>query len=415
MSRIPPQLAGVFDAPDFDFSDGPANPSANGIHPTNSKFPRRPILSFDYPKSDDPNILLGKDDYLGRGGGMLFVSYAGMGKSSWVIDACMSWSHGEPWVGLKSNGALRILLIQAEDSDRYLGKVVSSYAHVHNLTPAQRETISANFHVVRIKGISGPAFFAELKTQIAEFKPDLVVINPVYMYADGDIGRSEFAQPFLAGLDAVNHDDRFGYLLVHHTGKPAQKGKDGKRGSTEDWESVYMGFGSSFFANWPRCSALLEPVPGKSGSYVLRLGKGRNNAGLTTRVPHGAAYRLEPATSVAIRHSTRTMPVDGIERPIYYWELDDAPTSDNPDEPEIKGGRPKKYTFGQFVDIFPQSPEAAIPRQELYRLALDLVQLPEPSFRNLLYEAVDDGVLLRAKTKRGFVYYLRRQEPILAS
>lgn len=369
----------------------------------------KPITAYTYPADDDPNILLGKDDYLGKGGGMLFVSHAGAGKSSWIMDACMCWALGEPWMGIKSSGEIKSLIIQAEDSDRYIGKVVSSFSHARRLTPEKKAMLARNCRIIRLKGVSGPTFLTQLKRLTTEFPSDIVVINPIYIYTDGDIGRSEFAQPFLMGLDAINKDEKFAYILVHHTGKPASKGKDGKRADVEDWESVYMGFGSSYLANWPRCSALLEPTPNQPGRYVIKLGKGGYNAGVTRLVDHEGVQRKEPTTRIHLKHSTDKMEVNGQSKPVYYWEPDEAPPPEPKDE-IIKGGRPKKYTFGQFVDIFPTAPEQAMTRQELFKYATDLASIPDASFRNLLYEAVDDGVILRSKSARGFKYYIRKQD-----
>ncbi len=405
--------AGMFDEEAYVWEEAspvpatpPAKPAAtNGTHAP-SHFKSRPITDFTYPEDNDPNILLGSDDFLGRGGGMLFISYAGVGKSTFMIGACMGWALGRPCMGIKSNGPLRSLIVQAEDSDRYVGKVVESYCHVHGFTAEERALAGERCHVVRIKGLCGPDFLLELKKLIADHRPDLVVINPIYIYAQGDIGRSEFAQPFLLGLDALNAKETFGYILVHHTGKPAAKGNNGKRAETEDWEGAYMGFGSSYLANWPRCSALLEPVAKKSGAFVLKLGKGRYNAGITREVDQGAGKRLETVTSVRLRHSTATMPVKGQERPVYCWEVDDSPIEEATSN---AGGRPTKYNVGQFIDIFPTSKETAMPRAQLFRLALDLVKIPESSFRNVLYEGADEGVILRIKTKTGFSYYVRPQ------
>lgn len=367
--------------------------------------PSRPITAFTYPKDDDPDILLGSDDYLGRGGGMLFVSHAGAGKSSWIMDACMSWSMGESWCGIVAKRPLKILIVQGEDSDRYIGKVVASFIHARKLNDPQQALLSQNCKIHRLKGVSGMAFFTAIKPLIAAEQPDLVIINPLYIYAEGDIGRSEYAQPFLSGLDLLNKEEKFAYILVHHTGKPSARNKDGKRADIEDWESVYMGFGSSYLANWPRCSALLEPVPNARGRYVIKLGKAGYNAGVTKLVDHEGVMRREPTTRIPIRHSTDKMPVGGRDRPVYYWEDDLATPVVEAPEGQPKG-RPKKFTFSQFVSIMPKTADKALTRQALYRFACDVVNIGETSFREVLNEAVDDGLVIRTNRSGGFLYHL---------
>lgn len=366
----------------------------------------RAITNFSYPEASDPNVLIGEDDYLGRGGGWLFVSHAGAGKSSWIMDACMSWALAEPWMGFKCHGPLKSLIIQAEDSDRYVGKVVGSFAHVHQLNEEKTRQLSENCVMIRLKGVSGPAFFTELKRLVALHKPDLVVINPLYLYADGDITRSEYTQPFLLGLDSVNKEEKFAYILIHHTGKPQAKGNNGKRAEVEDWESVYMGFGSSYLANWPRCSCLLEPVPGATGRYKLKLGKGGFNAGLTKKVEQGAGFVDQKVTRLSIRHSEKKMTVAGQERPVYYWELDDTP-EEEAGAALAKTGRPKKYVFAQFSDIFPKRSEKGRNTRELHRHAKELHDIGETAFRELLSEGTEIGMLHRSLDEnRGFLYTL---------
>lgn len=409
MNRLNGMFEHASSVMDLD-EDGAVNGSVPmpGASPKRSSFRPAPITAYRYPESNDPNILLGSDDYLGRGGGMLFVSHAGAGKSSWIMDGCMTWALGQPWMGIKPNGKLRSLIVQAEDSDRYIGKISASFAHVHSLDDETAHEVGERCQIVRVKGVSGPLFFNELRLLIAETKPDLVIINPIYLYAEGDIGRSEFTQPFLLALDALNKEEKFAYILIHHTGKPQAKGKDGKRAEVEDWESAYMGFGSSYLANWPRCTALLEPVSGKAGSYMIKLGKGGLNAGVTK--PTVTGNGTEPVTRIAIKHSTARLP-NG--RPVYYWDRDTEADNDanEPDKPVRSGGRPKQYTIGQCVDFMPRSRETAQTKQILYRYAKDALGISDSSFKNLLNEAVEAKVAFRAlNPPSGFVYWMNPQD-----
>jgi len=371
--------------------DGPISPA-----PTPKVAPR-PITDFSYPTSDDPNILLGEDDYLGRGGGMLFVSHAGAGKSSWIMDACMTWALGLPWMGIRCARPLRSLIIQAEDSDRYIGKIFTSFAHVHDLSSTKRTQLSQKCHIVRLKGVAGPQFFDELRRLTTDFAPDLVIINPIYLYAQGDIGRSEFTQPFLLSLDAVNKDEKFAYILVHHTGKPAARDKTGARPNIDDWESAYMGFGSSYLANWPRCTALLEPVPGDDrGRFLIKLGKGGLNAGVMATKEHDGVLRKERTTRIPIRHSTEKMIVNDIERPVYYWVTDDAPQPDpEPAGSRGKGGRKPTHDFSEIKDYVPKATDRPQSLSAIFNKVRQESSIPRNSLRDLLVRLAKEGTLER--------------------
>lgn len=351
----------------------------------------KPITAYAYPSDDDPNMLLGSEDYLGRGGGLLFVSHAGAGKSSWAMDACMMWALGRAWMQIKSHQPRKILIIQAEDSDRYIGKIFTSFAHVNQLSAADLELLTKNCVIIRLKGVSGPAFFTALSALTQEHQPDLVVINPIYLYAEGDITRSEFAQPFLLGLDSVNRAERFAYILIHHTGKPQAKGNNGKRAEVEDWESAYMGFGSSYLANWPRATILLEPVAGQPGSYLIKLGKGGFNAGVTKAVEQGAGTRQEPVTRIAIRHSRERMPINGKDRPVYYWEIEE----NQPDDSKVKPGRPRAAKLEEILPAFPVGFDKALGFRAVKKFADEIREMGNSAFQAVVDEAVDRKLVIR--------------------
>lgn len=369
----------------------------------------RPITSFSYPVDDDPNVLLGSDDYLGRGGGMLFVSHAGAGKSSFIMDACMSWAIGDPWMGIKCNGPLKSLIIQAEDSDRYIGKVVESFAFAKNLTPERHKQLSENVIVVRMKGTRGTDFFSRVSGLVAKHRPDLVVINPLYLYAEGNISDANDAGAFLTELDRLNRDQCFGWVLIHHSGKPQQKSPNGKRAELDDWETIYMGFGSSYLANWPRCSALLEPVPKENGKFWLKLGKGGSNAGVVRQIPQGTGFRLEAVTRIAIKHSTQKMPVGGRDRQVIFWELD-AERSDQSTQTDggtaARTGRPAKYFFRDYLGKFRlvcAGHEKRLNFSALWREAHQVDGISQTQFRTVLRTALEDGDLTRSDDSK---YYL---------
>jgi hypothetical protein len=298
-----------------------------------------------------------------------------------------------------------VLIIQAEDSDRYIGKIFASFAHVNKLTPADLALLTENCVIIRLKGVSGPAFFQELRRLTALHRPDLVVINPIYLYAEGDITRSEFAQPFLLGLDAVNKEEKFAYILIHHTGKPQAKGNNGKRAEVEDWESAYMGFGSSYLANWPRATILLEPVSGNPGHYQIKLGKGGFNAGVTKEVEQGAGTRLEPVTRIAIKHSKERMSVGGKDRPVYYWDLDDQPPSENEKPSGKVHGRPEKYLYANYRSVLPKKSDPGLPFNQILRSCLDNGAIPKGSLLAVLERWSQNGEIEIIRPETGPTRY----------
>jgi hypothetical protein len=162
-----------------------------------------------------------------------------------------------------------------------------------------------------------------------------------------------------------------------------------------------MGFGSSYLANWPRATILLEPVAGQPGSYQIKLGKGGYNAGVTKEVPQGAGVRQEPVTRISIRHSRARMDVNGQSRPVFYWELDDS----TPPAESKSSGRPPKYTFQEFGFLMPKPGEAFLPANQIHRKVATVSGVSPSAFRDLMAKAWKDGQIERQELPNGQVVY----------
>lgn len=362
-----------------------------------------PLVSFEYPTQRDPNVLLGDDDYLGRGGGMVLISYAGAGKSSLVMQQALCWGMGRPAFGLRSNGALKVLIVQGEDSPRYLGKVAASFVEANKLDATQRKLLERNVLVQEVKGIAGQQFLSLLERLVKKHEPDLVIINPVYLYVEGDISNSADVKPFLLGLDRINAEKKFGWLLVHHTGKPTGKDAKGQRAELDNWETMYMGIGSSFWANWPRASAMLEPRASASDGrhYWLKFGKGWQNAGIVREVEVNGEKKMERINRVALCYSDKTIEVAGEKRPLISWEYDEEGAREFADKQQTarengrkSSGRPREYDFAAIRPTLQRTagvPEKAQGFNMLHRTANDVLAISKASFNRLLKEAVAAG------------------------
>lgn len=348
----------------------------------------RSVFDFTYPEDDDPNSLIGADDWLGRGGGLLFVSHAGAGKSSLILDACLDWTRGLPFMNIASRGKHKILVVQSEDSDRYLGKIVTSYRAANKLGEAECKEIGQRFQVVQVKGVSGMAFLTALHALVRKHQPDIVVINPVYLYIDGDVSDSKETKVFLNGLDAINAKmgNSVGWILVHHTGKPPRE----EQKETMDWETAYSGIGSSVWANWPRCSMLLEPRAGNEGRYWLRLGKAGKNAGVKREYKVGDETVMESVTKLPVRHSPRMLEIAGRARPMIYWEADSEDGAEPP-AAEKRRGPKSAWELEDVVKYFPSSDEPGIKIGMIARTAREACGVPESTFWKKRKELLSAG------------------------
>jgi len=323
--------------------------------------PARPLFTLTVPDANDPATILG-NRYLSLGDGAVLSSSSGMGKSAMAIQMAARWSLELDCFGIKPSRALRVLYVQSEDSDGDVAEVTASIAHVMALTPQQVAQINTNVLIVTDRTNRGAKFLAQLKLHIAAHKPDLVILNPLQAFIDGDITASQDLGEFLReGLNALNHPASFAYLLIHHTTKPAT----GKDRSERLWHEVmYDMAGGAELINWARAILSLRATP-TEGEFDLVLAKRGRRAGVTRTVGQGVGERVEAVTTVPLKHAHGKLP-SGL--PIIYWEprIPDEGTAS--DFAENKGGRKEKYSFEECADNIPNDPKDAMILERLFRL-----------------------------------------------
>ncbi len=95
------------------------------------------------------------------------------------------------------------------------------------------------------------------------------------------------------------------------------------------------------------------------------------------------------------------------DAPSFTWSNDHGMhVSCGTPEGKSKGGSAKKYIFGQFRDVFVRDPQKALNRAQSYKFASEIAPLKEPTWRDMLAEATEDGELIRLKTAGGYLYHL---------
>lgn len=342
----------------------------------------RTPFSFKIPPKDDPSILLG-NRYLNRGDGMVVVSSSGMGKSSLSHQMSADWALGLPFFGIKSNGSLKILIVQSEDSDGDIAEVWESIKHVRQFTDDQISQLNSNIRIISQKSLRGVKFLNWLRKEIDDFGPDLVILNPLQAYIDGDVTDSKDLGFFLReGLNGMNptspNTKPFGWIIIHHTTKPST----GKDRSERQWHEVmYDMAGGAEIINWARGIISLRATeePGKFKAILAKRGR---RAGVTKEVEQGAGGRHEIVTQFGLQHSSGFLP--NTDTGIIYWEPYTLP-SDEPRKP-VPSGRSVKHSFTDVSSVFPKKQSPGLSLNELHRA----IETCVPITRNTLH-----GVLKR--------------------
>lgn len=347
-------------------------------------YPQRQPSTFSIPGPKDQSILLG-NRYLNRGDGMILSGPSGMGKSSIQLQAAACWALGRDFHGILPNGPQKSLIIQSEDSDGDIAEVWASILHVMEPTLEERVLLDTNLRIVTDRVNRGTRFVAALKAHLAAFSPDLVWLNPLQAFIEGDVTDSQDIGAFLReGLNGLNSDSRFGYIIIHHTTKPAT----GKDRSERLWHEVmYDMAGGAELINWARAIISLRPTA-TEGEFKLVLAKRGRRAGVVKMVEAGVGLRPEPVTVIGLRHAQGFLP--GTSIPIIFWE----PCSMDESIPEdSKPGKKEKFRFSDFSSVFPKADSKGMALNELHRAMEANVPIKKNSMFNILKRWEEDGFI----------------------
>lgn len=345
---------------------------------------RRPLSAFPLPPDDDANTLLG-NRYLCRGDGAILSGTSGMGKSSLSLQLAILWALGRPAFGITPRTPLKSLIIQSEDSDGDVGEVWASIRHALGLSPTELDQINTQVLIVSDRTSRGATFHRTLQSHLSAVQPDLVWINPLQAFMDGDITQSQDLGRFLReSLNSLN-PCKFAYILVHHTTKPAT----GKDRTERLWHEVmYDMAGGAELINWARAILSLRPAA-SPGEFNLVLAKRGRRAGLTRRIDDGLNSRTEPQTVIPLRHSTGRVPTPGGSMPAIFWEPREADETPAPSPP--KTGRPTKYDFSDYRSLFPAKSSPGLPVAQLHRQLIQNGQIEKKNFHNVLKRWAEEG------------------------
>jgi len=314
------------------------------------------LADFERPSNKDETCLLGKNRYACRGSGFILSGPSGVGKTSTIIQMASQWAIGRDFMGIVSKGKHRILIIQAEDDDGDIGEVKDSVFRGMRYTDQEQQDIRDRVFIVRIKTHVGDRFIQVLPEIIRKYQPDIVVLNPLLSYLGGDVSKQEVTSKFLReGLNSVNKDDKFMWILVHHTNKPSGDKNSAKKNSNE---YMYNMTGSSDIVNWARGVITLESTTA-DGVFVLRLAKRGMRAGIRINKSDNPAYpEWETVDKIYMKHSKQRIELEGEMVPLIKWEQ--ATNEDIPDDHEEKNqGRPSAINLDDVLRAIPDSEKQA--------------------------------------------------------
>jgi hypothetical protein len=349
--------------------------------------PLIPMTEFKIPQSDDATVLLGHR-YLSRGDGAILAGTSGIGKSSIEVQMATLWALGLPAFGIPPNGPLKSVIFQAEDSAGDMGEMFASVAHELKLTKKQIEQVKKNVLVRSERVLRGTKFVTAMRRYCDKHKPDIVWINPLQAFMDGDVTNGQDLGKFLRENLNGSNPEKFAYIIVHHTTKPST-GKD--RGDRQWHEVMYDMAGGAEIINWARAILSLRATAAE-GEFNLVLAKRGRRAGVTKEVEQGAGTRMEPVTIIPLKHAKGKMKLeDGRDMPIIFWEARTTPDAEA--EKSSGHGRPEKYSFADYRNIFPAKSSPGLELNQLHKVLSANKEIQKKTLHNVLRRWAEDSLI----------------------
>jgi hypothetical protein len=222
---------------------------------------------------DNPDALLGRN-YLNRSGGLLFTAPTGNGKSTAIIQMCLSWAAGLPAFGIHPRKKMVCLIVQAENDDQDIAEmrdgILNGMVEAGYLTEERAIEAVNSVHVVRDVVNVGDGVGPALDAYIEQVNPDIVVLDPIFSYIGGDTNNAKDVSHFLRNVvNPVIVGRRVGFIAVHHSNKPPQ---GAEKSAWRAGDFAYLGAGSAEFANWARAVLSIRSI-GSHDVFQLVAGK----------------------------------------------------------------------------------------------------------------------------------------------
>jgi hypothetical protein len=191
-----------------------------------------------------------------------------------------SWCCGRPAFDLLPPGELKIVMMQHEDSHNDLVR----RCEVVRPLGLDQEKIRSNFWIETVRGKIGEAAIEIMRDLVIWRKADLLIVNPISAYHDGDISQNKDNVKFLYGeLGELLAELRIGMFAFHHKGKPP-KGQQGKNHSEDIYFQVmYDILGGSVLTNFFRGIITVSPL-GNSDIFRFTLAKRFEESGWPTKI-----------------------------------------------------------------------------------------------------------------------------------
>ena len=226
------------------------------------------------------------DLWIERGNYALIHGSSEVGKSVLAAQIGIEAALGRETFGLKVDGPLKVLIVQAEDSKN--DRIAQFNAMLERLAPDDRKLVHQNCRIITPckRAHRGKRLFTFLRKEFKDTTLDLVIFNPALAFLDGQPNDSVAVGNFLREqLQEFLREKGAGGIVIHHVPKPSRSGRARSKEQTQ-----YAGHGSAEWANAPRASITIERTL-VSYVYEFTIGKrGRRSGWLMNQEGYFTRY-----------------------------------------------------------------------------------------------------------------------------
>ena len=214
------------------------------------------------PENEDADALI-KNYTLAKGEGIIIAAEPGAGKSTLVTQLALCAAAGKPFFGFEFARPLKVFYLQTELQDRKLHLAMKSQTNAFRekfgWTPedVDRAIQGVTYDSMMVGNVCKDLTSYILKV-FAEFPFDLLIIDPLATFADGDLSmQSEARKFFYEELNALmggrnytanGSPVKFGTIVTAHMGKPRRD----RNGHAESRHGQFSTAGSYIINAWAR-------------------------------------------------------------------------------------------------------------------------------------------------------------------
>jgi RecA-family ATPase len=159
------------------------------------------LLTFD--RDNDPDNLIGNRWHC-RGDTAVIQGETGIGKSTLIMQAIISWAMGAPLFGIKGKRNYKSLLIESENNQGDLAEGFQDCIKAMDLRADQIAYLKTKIVIVRESAKTGRDFLKLARRLIKKHKRDLVFADPLLSYLGDNASDQKAMSAFLRnGLQPI--------------------------------------------------------------------------------------------------------------------------------------------------------------------------------------------------------------------